>query len=128
MKKMTFTKFEELFKSLDDARQFDYWNDLCKKKYYEESVYPMDDIDELLGNKKPSEVLSILDDDFDYNQMWLYFDGYARLHSVDTAAAFFENGRGDIEEIYNSMDNDELQEFAEEADPDYNEDDWEDEE
>ena len=124
---MTFNKFEELFKNLDDARQFDYWNEVCATNSYEEFVYPMEDIDEMLGHRLPSELLGMLDDDFNYNHKYFFFDGYGRLNSVYSAVVFFENGRGDINEIYNLMDNDDLQEFAEENDPDYNEDDWEDE-
>lgn len=124
---MTFNKFEELFKNLDDERQFDYWNAVCETNTYEEFVYPMQDIDEFLGHKLPSELLGMLDDDFNYNHGYFFFDGYGRLNSVYNAAMFFENGRGDISEIYNLMNNRDLQEFAEENDPDYNEDDWEDE-
>lgn len=126
---MTYETFKELFNSLNDAEKIELWNDLCDDYAYEERLYNMDDLDELLGDRKPSELLTMVDDDFSYNDDYFYFDGYGRLCSVKYLEIFFETGRGDIEEIYEWLDShDKLQEFAEENDPDYNEVDWTDEE
>ena len=129
MKGMTFEKFEEIFNNLNDAEKIELWNDLCDDYAYDERLYNMDDLDELLGDRKPSELLTMVDDDFSYNDDYFYFDGYGRLCSVKYLEIFFETGRGDVSEIYRWLEShDRLQEFAEENDPDYNEEDWEEEE
>lgn len=126
---MTFEKFEEIFNELSDAEKIVLWNDLCDDYAYEERLYNMDDLDELLGDRKPSELLTMVDDDFSYNDDYFYFDGYGRLCSVDDFDEFVANGRGDIEEIYDWLGRiGKLKDFAEENDPDYNEEDWYDEE
>ena len=126
MKGMTFEKFEKIFETLDDSEKVELWNELCDEYRYEETLFSMDELDDLLGDKKPSELLTMVDDDFNYNDDYFYFDGYGRLCSVNYLEIFFETGRGDIGEIYEWLkDNDKLQEFAEENDPDYNEEDWE---
>lgn len=129
MKGMTFEKFEEIFKTLDDSEKVELWNELCDDYAYEEWLYNMDDLDDLLGGRKPSELLTMVHDDFNYNDDYFYFDGYGRLRSVNYLEIFFSQGRGDIWEIYEWLkDNDKLQEFAEENDPDYNKEDWEEDE
>lgn len=110
-------------------KKIQLWNDLCEDYAYGEVLYNMDDLDDLLGNKKPSELLTMVDDDFNYNDDYFYFDGYGRLCSVKYLEIFFETGRGDIGEIYDWLGRTgELKDFAEENDPDYNEEDWYDEE
>ena len=129
MKGMTFEKFEEIFKTLDDSEKVELWNELCDDYRYEETLFSMDELDGLLGDRKPSELLTMVHADFNYNDDYFYFDGYGRLCSVNYLEIFFSQGRGDIGEIYEWLkDNDKLQEFAEENDPDYNEEDWEEDE
>ena len=122
---MTFEKFEKIFETLDDSEKVELWNVLCGEYCYEETLFSMDELDDLLGDKKPSELLTMVDDDFNYNDDYFYFDGYGRLCSVNYLEIFFSQGRGDIGEICEWLKNhDKLQEFAEENDPDYNEEDW----
>lgn len=129
MKGMTYERFKELFDSRYDSEKIELWNNLCDDYAYEERLYHMDDLDELLGDRKPNELLTMVDDDFSYNDDYFYFDGYGRLCSVKYLEIFFETGRGDVSEIYRWLEShDRLQEFAEENDPDYNEEDWEEEE
>ena len=129
MKGMTYERFKELFDSCHDFEKIELWNDLCDDYAYGERLFNMDDLDDLLGDRKPSELLTMVDDDFNYNDDYFYFDGYGRLCSVNYLEIFFSQGRGDIGEIYEWLkDNDKLQEFAEENDPDYNEEDWEEDE
>ena len=129
MKGMTYERFKELFGDLNDAKKIELWNDLCDDYAYEERLYNMNDLDELLGDRKPSELLTMVNDDFNYNDDYFYFDGYGRLCSVNYLEIFFSQSRGDIGEIYEWLkNNDKLQEFAEENDPDYNEEDWEEDE
>lgn len=125
---MTYERFKELFGDLNDAEKIQLWNDFCEDYAYGEVLYNMDDLDDLLGNKKPSELLTMVDDDFNYNDDYFYFDGYGRLCSVKYLEIFFETGRGDIEEIYDRLGQiGELKDFAEKNDPDYNVEDWYDE-
>ena len=129
MKGMTYERFKELFDSCHDYEKIELWNGLCDDYSYEERLFNMDDLDDLLGDRKPSELLTMVNDDFNYNDDYFYFDGYGRLCSVNYLEIFFSQGRGDIGEIYEWLkDNDKLQEFAEENDPDYNEEDWEEDE
>ena len=126
---MTYERFKELFDSRYDSEKIELWNNLCDDYAYEERLYHMDDLDELLGDRKPNELLTMVDDDFSYNDDYFYFDGYGRLCSVKYLEIFFETGRGDVSEIYRWLEShDRLQEFAEENDPDYNEEDWDEEE
>ena len=126
---MTFEKFEEIFKTLDDSEKVELRNVLCGEYCYEETLFSMDELDDLLAGKKPSELLTMVNDDFNYNDDYFYFDGYGRLCSVNYLEIFFSQGRGDIGEIYEWLkDHDKLQEFAEENDPDYNEEDWKEDE
>ena len=46
-------------------------------------VYPMDELDDLLGDKKPSEVLQMVDSDFNYSDNYFYFDGCGFICSTD---------------------------------------------
>lgn len=126
---MTFEKFEEIFKALDDSEKVELWNEFCDDYRYEETLFSMDELDDLLAGKKPSELLTMIHDDFNYNDDYFYFDGYGRLCSVKYLEIFFSQGRGDISEIYEYLkSHDRLQEFAEENGPDYNEEDWEEDE
>lgn len=128
MKGMTYERFEEIFNNLEDWKKIQLWNDLCDDHAYEERLYDMDDLDELLGDRKPSELLTMVDSEFSYYDDYFYFDGYGRLCSVKYLETFFETGRGDIEEIYDRLKSEGcMEEWAKENDPDYDDEDWEDE-
>ena len=73
MKGMTYERFKELFGDLNDAEKIQLWNDLCDDYAYEERLFNMDDLDDLLGDRKPSELLTMADDDFSYNDDYFYF-------------------------------------------------------
>lgn len=128
MKGMTYERFREIFSNLEDWKKIQLWNDLCDDYAYEETIYNMDDLDDLLEGKKPSELLTMADDDFNYCDDYFYFNAYGHICSVDDFDEFVNNGRGDLEEIYEWLEShDRLQDFAEEYDPDYDDEDWEDE-
>ena len=46
-------------------------------------VYSMDELDDYLGDKKPSEVLQMVDSDFNYNDNYFYFDGCGFICSTN---------------------------------------------
>jgi hypothetical protein len=43
----------------------------------------MDEIDEILGDRKPSELLNMVSSYFNYNDDYFYFNGYGNLESCD---------------------------------------------
>jgi hypothetical protein len=49
----------------------------------DDRCYSMDEIDEILGDRKPSELLSMVSSDFNYNDDYFYFNGYGNLESCD---------------------------------------------
>lgn len=49
----------------------------------DDRCYNMDEIDEILYGKKPSELLSMVSSDFNYNDGYFYFNGYGNLESCD---------------------------------------------
>jgi hypothetical protein len=49
----------------------------------DDRCYSMDEIDEILGDRKPSELLNMVSSDFNYNDDYFYFNGYGNLESCD---------------------------------------------
>lgn len=92
---------KEDFKDYIEKRMIDYWknhNDsfsrVCEDLdswdgfLGEDGVYQMYDFDDMLDGKKPSEVVQMLDSDFDYSDDYFYFDGYGNLCSTDEKEYF----------------------------------------
>jgi hypothetical protein len=52
----------------------------------DDRCYNMDEIDEILGDRKPSELLNMITSDFDFNDDYFYFNGYGNLKSCDDKA------------------------------------------
>jgi hypothetical protein len=52
----------------------------------DDRCYSMDEIDEILGDIKPSELLNMVSSDFDFNDDYFYFNGYGNLKSCDDKA------------------------------------------
>ena len=52
----------------------------------DDRCYSMDEIDDLLYGKKPSEILNMVSSDFNYNDDYFYFNGYGNLESCDDKA------------------------------------------
>ena len=49
----------------------------------DDRCYSMDEIDEILGDRKPSELLNMASSDFNYNDDYFYFNGYGNLESCN---------------------------------------------
>ena len=49
----------------------------------DDRCYSMDEIDEILFSKKPSEILNMVSSDFNYNDNYFYFNGYGLLESCN---------------------------------------------
>lgn len=62
--------------------------------YLEERAYDMDEIDEILGDMKPSDVIDKLSSDFKSNHKYFYFSIYG-LESTDDKADYY---RGEVDE------------------------------
>ena len=55
----------------------------------DDRCYSMDEIDDLLYGKKPSEILNMVSSDFNYNDDYFYFNGYGNLESCDDKADIY---------------------------------------
>jgi hypothetical protein len=49
----------------------------------DDRCYSMDEIDEILDDRRPSEVLNMVTSDFNYNDDYFYFNGYGNLESCN---------------------------------------------
>lgn len=101
-KNFTFDSKQDFINYIEN-RMIDYWkshNDsfsrVCENLdswdgfLGDNRLYPMDELDELLGNKKPSEVLQMVDN-FNYNDDYFYYDasyGDYRICSTDEKEYF----------------------------------------
>jgi hypothetical protein len=63
----------------------------------DDRCYSMDEIDEILGDRKPSEVLNMVTSDFDFNDDYFYFSIYGLESCGDKADVYLD--RFDHEEI-----------------------------
>lgn len=123
MKGMTFDRFEEIFNNLEDCKKVQLWNDLCDENGNEEKLYSMDDVDELLAGRTPSELLVLAENNFSLMDDYFFFNRCGRIASVGYLENFFEET--DIEDIYDRLEREGcVEEWAKENDPDYNEEDW----
>ena len=61
------------------------WNEWCEEQhYYDDEIFSMDDFDELLSEKEPSEIArTVVYGDFSPNDSYFTFDGYGNLYSFD---------------------------------------------
>lgn len=130
MKKVSFDEFKDVFYNHTcNSDMFELWNKVCDCNRFESTIYYMNDLDEIVGNISPTDLLTCLDDNFRINDDYFYYDGCGRLHSVDSIWDFFMNGSGDDNEVfrYLSDDEDEMREFMEKNDPDFDESEWDEE-
>ena len=56
--------------------------------------YYMEELDEILGDKKPSTVINMLDSDFDSNDSYFYFDNLGNLSSTDDPISIYRDEIG----------------------------------
>ena len=93
---------KEDFINYIENRMIDYWkahNDsfsrVCENLdsydgfLGDDRLHPMDELDDLLGDKKPSEVLQMVDtDNFNYNDDYFYYDTDDRICSTNEREYF----------------------------------------
>ena len=94
-KNFTFDSKQDFINYIEN-RMIDYWkthNDsfsrVCENLdswdgfLGDDRLYPMDEIDDLLGDKKPSEVLQMIDtENFNYNDDYFYYDTYGDTYRI----------------------------------------------
>lgn len=81
------TRYDEILRALEDDLSdwelVSVYNEYCEAiNNYEERIYPMDEIDDLLCGLKPSEVLNAVSDDFHLNDKY-FKDSIYGLESSD---------------------------------------------
>lgn len=104
---------KEDFKNYIEKRMTDYWknhNDsfsrVCEDLdswdgfLGDDRLYQMCDLDDLLGEKKPSEVIQMLGSDFDYSDDYFYWDGYGELCSTNEKRYF---DKLDYSEVFSKL-------------------------
>ena len=101
---------DDLFCNL--LEQMDNWNGYLG----DDRWYPMDELDEYLCGKSPSEILGMVDLSFDVRDDFFRVDGYGDLESCDNPDYSYYLGAGfvsDLLEVRNHMDieDDELNEM-----------------
>lgn len=116
------------------CEELDSWNGLLN----DDRLYQMNDFDDIIDEKKPSEIVRMLDSDFNYSDDYFYFDGCGKLCSTDEKEYFnsvsysevfknliddyanvftahygcaYYNLFGDVYDIMNNYDEDEIQEY-----------------
>lgn len=134
-----------------EKRMIDYWknhnnsfSNVCENLdswdgfLGDDRVYQMYDFDDMLDGKKPSEVVQMLNSDFNYSDDYFYFDEYGEICSTDEKKYFdsfdysevfknliddyanvftahygcaYYNLFGDVYDIMNNYDEDEIQEY-----------------
>lgn len=77
---------KEELEELDDEKVVDLWNDYCvNNNMYEDSIYHMDEIDELLGRMWPSDLLDTIDfNRFSEGDSYFGYNGYGYIESFNT--------------------------------------------
>ena len=107
-KNFTFDSKED-FLNYIEKRMTDYWenhNDsfsqVCEDlDSYDgflgnNKVYSMDELDELLEGYKPSEIIRMVDNDFNYSDNYFYYDGCGRICSTDEKEYYNDFSYSDV--------------------------------
>ena len=98
----------EVLKADDDlfvqaCEELDSWNGFLD----DDRCYEMDMIDDILGDKKPSEMIKLLTNDFDSSCEWFYFSIYG-LESCDDKTAHYRDNYYEsdvLESLINNYNN-----------------------
>ena len=99
-KNFTFDSKEDFLNYIEN-RMIDYWkahndsfSNVCENlDSYDgfldgDRVYSMDELDDCLGGYKPSDILRVVDNAFNYFDNYFYYDRYGRLCSTDEKRYF----------------------------------------
>ena len=77
-------KIIDWLKGLDDYEVVRLWNQYCdENNYFDDELYSMDDIDEIIPSMSPSEFFNRFDvGSFSISDSWFYTNGYGYFESV----------------------------------------------
>ena len=91
---------ESIITEADIETQIEIYNTYCDVCNLEERLWSMDELDELLAGMKPTEVISMLGENFNLNHDWFYTDAYGKLISTDRPCSdIIDYYVGDIAEM-----------------------------
>lgn len=107
-----------ILKELDDSQIMTIHNEYCDRNHYENMIYEMDFIDELLYGKTASEILGSLSSSFDKNDSFIVdtiygLESYSDIEDcVDfDELAHFLIENGDVDNILEANDQEIYDEF-----------------
>ena len=117
-KNFTFSDKEEFISYIED-RMINYWlnhnnsfSNVCEAlDLYDgflgdNRVCPMDELDELLEGYKPSEIIRMVDDDFNSSDNYFYYDGCGHICSIDEKEYYLDFNYSDVfDELVDNYNN-----------------------
>ena len=85
-------QIRETIESLDDWDLVELHNEYCRaNNYYDDEIFDMAVIDDLLCDMKPSKVLNLaFYGDFNPNHEYFKFNGYGNLESLDYLSDYID--------------------------------------
>lgn len=76
--------------AMDEWELVSMWNEYTQAiQDYDSEIFPMEELDDLLYGKKPSEIIELLTKDFDYRENWLRFSIWG-MESSDCARGWMD--------------------------------------
>ena len=89
------TAISALLGTLDEETRLGLWREYCDNNNYpDDEIYPMDMIDEMLGNRKPSDILRDIDGNFNLYHNYFCFTIYG-IKSFDYVECYDSPYDGD---------------------------------
>lgn len=74
----------EYIKNLRTYEQVDLWNEYCEARNCDDArIECMEEFDDLFYGRSPLEIVRSLDDSFNPNPAWFYFDGWGDVCSTN---------------------------------------------
>lgn len=75
-------KIIEILEDMDTAKIVQIHNEYCEAaNYMNDYIFGMEMFDEMERNRTPTEIAEDVSGDFNINDKYFYYDGYANLHS-----------------------------------------------
>lgn len=118
--KRLYDRIVETIENMSDSEQVELWREYCETvNYFDDIIYSMDEIDELLYGQKPSEILSSVSSSFNYFDNWFFYNGYGHICScsypnADNSPFNSSDIASEVCDRNDSFHNDEIDEILEE--------------
>ena len=83
---------KEELEELDDEEVVDLWNDYCENyNMFEDRIYHMNELDDLLGRMWPSDLLGTIDfNRFNEGDDYFIYNGYGYIESIDNPYEYID--------------------------------------